>query len=80
MKSQVPTDPGGDDSLGTGDHGINHTRGDNHALCPGGIRMYKQQLLEARSRSACVVWATETVAGEGEADKDYRIEHALMIV
>jgi hypothetical protein len=42
--------------------------------------MRVQQLLEARSRSAHVVGTTETMAGEGEADQDYRIEHIPMKV
>jgi len=38
------------------------------------------QMLEARSRSAYAVGATETMPGEGAADLDYRIRHILMTV
>jgi hypothetical protein len=42
--------------------------------------MCMQQLLEARLRSAQVVGKTETMAGDGAADLDYRIERIPVIL
>ena len=60
MKSQIQTDHGGDNSLGTDIHGSNHIRGQSRAVSRG-MRMCMQQLLEARLRSAHVAGTMETM-------------------